>query len=213
MQVFVSHNKADKPIAREIALFLVAEEVNVWFDEWEIAAGESVVGRVDEGIGQCTHFVILWSQNSDRSKWVRRELHSVLAHAIEAGAPHVIPIRLDSTPLPPLLRDHRYIRYSDGSEANRRDLVKEILGRAPSGNFLKAVVKKYHELVRSPERAETLGLRACPKCGSEDIGPDTDVEVDFDYNDGAITPSPTFFRMVRCYECDWSRREDDPEIA
>jgi hypothetical protein len=211
MQVFVSHNKADGPVAREVALFLVAEEVNVWFDEWEIAAGESVVGRVDEGISRCTHFVILWSQNSARSNWVRRELNSVLAHAIETGNPRVIPILLDSTPLPPLLRDLRYIRYSGGSEADRRDLVREILGRAPSGNFLRTVVKKYHELVRSPENLETLGLRACPKCGSEELEPDTDVEVD--YYDAVTPPSATVFRMVRCRECDWSRREDDPEIA
>jgi len=34
--VFVSYNKGDKDVAREIALFLTSENINVWFDEWEL---------------------------------------------------------------------------------------------------------------------------------------------------------------------------------
>jgi hypothetical protein len=213
MQVFISHNKADTATAQEIALFLVTEGVNVWFDEWEISAGESIVGRVNEALETCTALVVLWSQNASRSQWVQRELNSAIARALETASPRVIPVRLDSTPLPALLRDLRYIRFSSGSEEDRRTVIRELLGRSPSDNLIRAVVKKYHELVRSPDRKETLGLRACPKCGSEHLVPDQDVEVDYDYDDGHVSASPTFIPAVRCLECDWSRREDDLEIA
>lgn len=40
--VFISHNSKDKETAREIGLFLTSEDVNVWFDEWEISYGASI---------------------------------------------------------------------------------------------------------------------------------------------------------------------------
>lgn len=60
--VFISHNKADKSIAREIGLFLTSENINVWFDEWNISAGESITEQVNLGLHDCTHFIILWSK-------------------------------------------------------------------------------------------------------------------------------------------------------
>ena len=35
--VFISHNKLDKDVARELSLFIISENINVWFDEWEIS--------------------------------------------------------------------------------------------------------------------------------------------------------------------------------
>ena len=37
-RVFISHNKKDKDIASQIAVFLVTEKIGTWFDEWEISA-------------------------------------------------------------------------------------------------------------------------------------------------------------------------------
>lgn len=69
MKVFLSHNKKDKQAAREIAMFLAAEEVSVWFDEWEISAGDSIVGKIDEALSDTTHMLILWSKNASTSNW------------------------------------------------------------------------------------------------------------------------------------------------
>lgn len=66
--VFISHNKADKDVAREIALFLAAENINVWFDEWEISAGDSIIEQISTGLRGCTHFIILWLKNASKSK-------------------------------------------------------------------------------------------------------------------------------------------------
>lgn len=71
--IFISYNKADKDVAREIALFLAAENINVWFDEWEIPAGDSIIEQIDTELRGCTHFIILWSKNASKSNWVRRE--------------------------------------------------------------------------------------------------------------------------------------------
>ena len=212
--VFISHNKTDAEAARELAIFLAAEEMGVWFDEWEVQAGDSIVEKIEEGLNDCSHFILLWSQNAVRSAWVRQELRAALVKAIEEGGPRVIPVRLDETELPLLLRDLKYLRYQGGQEEDRRSLVKEVLGREPSTSFLRAVVRKYHELVRDPAREETLGLVACPSCGSAELVPDEDIEVYEEWgSNGEPQHSVATFRVARCRECGWSKRDDDPERA
>ena len=211
-RAFISYNKADSKVARELAIFLAAEEIDVWFDEWEVRAGDSILGKVEEGLKSCSHFILLWSQNAEKSNWVRQELRSALAKAIDDGMPRVIPIRLDPTELPSLLRDLRYLRYQGGNEDDRRSLIKEVVGREPSTSFLRAVVRKYHELVKDPSRAETLGLAACPNCGSLNLLTDDDIEVYEDWgSEGEPQHSIAKFRLVHCHECGWTKRDDDPE--
>jgi hypothetical protein len=56
MNIFISYNKNDKNIATEVALFLAAESLNVWFDEWQISAGDSIVEEIQEGFKSASHF-------------------------------------------------------------------------------------------------------------------------------------------------------------
>lgn len=161
--VFICHTSPDKDTAREIAMFLVAEGVGVWFDEWAVAAGDSIVEEIEKGLSRCTHFLVLWSANAETSNWVRQELQSTLAEAISSPRKRVIPIRLDDTPLPPLIRGLKYLRYRDGSESERMAIVDAVVGHAPSQNFIRAVVKKYHEVIGF---GSSEGPRACPQCGS-----------------------------------------------
>lgn len=167
MHAFISYNKADKATAEEMALFLVAEGIGVWFDEWEIAAGDSIVQRINDGLRGCTHFLVVWSQHANRSPWVGQELHSTLARAISTGTPRVIPICLDATELPSLLLDIKHLRYESGTEADRREIVSAVNGSGPTQNFIKAVVKKYNEVIADPD--DPVGVKACPRCGSSDL--------------------------------------------
>jgi hypothetical protein len=188
--IFISHNKADKDAARNLALFIVAEDAGVWLDEWEIAAGESIIAQIESGLRGCTHFLLLWSERAAKSNCVRRELQSTLMRAIATGKPKVIPVRIDDTPLPELLADLKYVRYGGGAEANRRALIAEIFGRAPSQNFLRAVVKKYQEVIIDQATGEYIG---CPSCGSSLIR----------YQEHDDPESFDRSVVVSCEECDW----------
>jgi hypothetical protein len=205
MFVFINHSGKDKEIAEEIAIFLVAEDIGVWFDQWEIAAGDSIPGRINQGLANCTHLLVLWSRHSATSNWVQRELYSTISRAIESGAPTVIVVRLDDTAVPPLLADIRYIRYHCGSEEDRRNLVFAVAGRDASGSLIRSVVKKYYEVIRSAEREDTFGLIACPACGSNRIERWTDCIVDVDHH-GVL--SGTEIPAVRCLECNWQADAD-----
>jgi hypothetical protein len=45
---------------------------DVWFDEWEIRAGDSIPGKVNDALETVDMVVLLWSADADRSKGVAR---------------------------------------------------------------------------------------------------------------------------------------------
>lgn len=67
MLVFLSHNKADKAVARKVGAHLILSNIDVWFDDWEIQAGDSIPGKLNEGLADFDAFVLLWSVNAKRS--------------------------------------------------------------------------------------------------------------------------------------------------
>ena len=48
--VFISHRKVDVSDAKRLAEAVSAAGHVVWFDEWEIGIGDSVVQRIDSGL-------------------------------------------------------------------------------------------------------------------------------------------------------------------
>lgn len=194
--VFISHNSKDKGIAREIALFLVSEDVNVWFDEWEVSYGESIPKAVNEGLKQCTHFLLLWSKNAAEAPWVLGEVDYAIRSLFtnQDDFAKVIPICLDETDLPPLVSPYRYIKYSDGSENDRLEIVSAVTGQQPSRNYVKAVVKKYKELVFDNEETEDpFGLKVCPNCG----------ECDFEHEGHLDDEHDEQYYFITCKKCGW----------
>ncbi len=63
MGVFVSYNSADKFVAREIAMFLASEGIDVWFDEWRVSPGDSIIREIQKGLESCLAFVLVLSKN------------------------------------------------------------------------------------------------------------------------------------------------------
>src|SRR4051794_40868768 len=74
-RVFLSYNTADADTARSIGAHLALAGVDVWFDEWKIKAGDSIPGRLNEGLKSFDAFVLVWSKRAARSRWVRQELN------------------------------------------------------------------------------------------------------------------------------------------
>ncbi len=48
--VFLSHSSKDKKVVRAVAERLRADGLRVWFDEWEIKAGDSIPAKIKKGL-------------------------------------------------------------------------------------------------------------------------------------------------------------------
>lgn len=82
MKVFISHQKEDKPSAKEIANFLISMGIEVYFDQFDKELQDAlnrndakgVVHAIKNGVKQSTHMLVLISPNTLSSKWVPYEI-------------------------------------------------------------------------------------------------------------------------------------------
>jgi hypothetical protein len=126
--VYLAHATEDKAVARSIAEGLMARGVDVWFDEWEIGYGDSIRRKMDAGLGDCTHFVVLLTETSLKKKWVNEEIDAGLLAAVEGQAKFIgLRLGLEVNDLTPLLRN-RLAPKIEPNEESIEALAAQILG-------------------------------------------------------------------------------------
>jgi hypothetical protein len=123
-RIFLSHAWADKDQVRPLAEQLRANGADVWFDEWELGPGDSLVQKLSDGLGACDVFLVVLSRDSVASKWVREELSSAVVRRIEDDT-RLIPVLLDDVPRPAVIIHLVYVRLRPIEQA-----VTAILKRA-----------------------------------------------------------------------------------
>lgn len=90
--LFISYKRRDKETAANIERGLKAAGFNVWWDE-RLQTGQQWSEEIDRALLSAAAVVVLWSENSVDSEWVRHEasiakIRNVLAHAtIDATDP------------------------------------------------------------------------------------------------------------------------------
>ncbi len=99
--IFVSYTRSDNAIAQQIVTALDQAGLQPWIDTREIKPGDSFLEKMNEGLGEASYVLLLLSRDSLESQWVQREWLSTLA----GRATVLIPVLLDDSEIPPLLRD------------------------------------------------------------------------------------------------------------
>jgi hypothetical protein len=104
-RAFLCHASEDKPTVERLARALVSNGIETFYDNWEIRAGDSLRQKIDTGIGECTHFIVVLSPVSIAKPWVNAELDAGFVARLD-GRVRLIPLRLHLTvrELPPLLQ-------------------------------------------------------------------------------------------------------------
>lgn len=126
--VYLAHATEDKHLARPIAEGLIARGIDVWYDQWEIALGDSVRRKMEEGLGGCTHFVALLTHTSLKKRWVNEELDAGVLAAVEGTAKFVgLRHELPFEELPPLLKN-RLSPELELTDAGLESLAAQIYG-------------------------------------------------------------------------------------
>ncbi|MEX0365437.1 MAG: TIR domain-containing protein [Ruegeria sp.] len=91
--VFVSYKREDKDFARAVAEALTARGLQVWWDV-DLLPGDRFADEIQSVIAQSKLTVVLWSERSVRSTWVRAEAR------IAMDASQLLPVRLDAAAIP-----------------------------------------------------------------------------------------------------------------
>ncbi len=126
--VFLSYSHEDKGVAERVARALTSRGVEVWWDEGELAPGDSLVQKIFEsGLGRASHFIVLLSPTSVRSSWVKEELGVATVKRIEELV-RVIPVVIDDVDVPMSLRSLVRVDLRDDIDAGLGRLADAIQG-------------------------------------------------------------------------------------
>ena len=129
MKVFLSHSKKDRELANKIANDLKKNKIDVWFDEWEILIGDSIINKVQEGLSSCDFLCLIYTKNSMKSNWAEREWQAVLNKEIIDNNIIVLPIKGDDCKLPFIIGDKLYADFSKDYTLAINKLIDSIINQ------------------------------------------------------------------------------------
>lgn len=121
---FLCHSSEDKrthvsPLAEELS----QQNVSCWYDDQQIAPGEELTARINDGLRRSSKIVVLVSRSWFSSPWAKRETSSALRSEIEQETSRVVCVIVGGdyvkqklTNEMPLLAEKRYILWSDAAQ-------------------------------------------------------------------------------------------------
>lgn len=126
---FLSHSSLDKPFIRQLAADLTANGIDVWLDEQRIRIGDSIPEKIAQGLAGSDFFLIGLSEHSIKSAWVAKELNNALVSEVQRRKVHILPLRLDDSPLPSIISDKKYADFSKSYKAGLDELLHTLKGQ------------------------------------------------------------------------------------
>lgn len=90
--VFISHASEDKEaVVRPLAVALVGEGLNVWYDEFELRIGDSLRRKIDKGLANSRVGLVVLSHAFIEKGWTNYELDGIVTRSA-SGEQVLLPI-------------------------------------------------------------------------------------------------------------------------
>ncbi|HIZ11451.1 MAG TPA: toll/interleukin-1 receptor domain-containing protein [Candidatus Eubacterium faecavium] len=135
--IFISYNHKDEQLVDMVVRRLELEfgRKNIFYDKWSMQPGDSIIGKMNEGLEKVTTFFYFLSPNSLESDMVKKEWQSALIKSINENVKFV-PVRIADCNPPAILTDTLYIDlYGNGID----DAVSQMKCVINSENTYKSI--------------------------------------------------------------------------
>ena len=235
-KAFLSYAGENRVLAKQIAEFLQVNGIETWWAEWEIGAGDSLRQRIDAGLQDCTHFIVLLTPISIGKPWVNQEMDAGLVRKI-SGKAHFICLRhqLPAAQLPLLLSGQLSPEIGSDFEADMRQLVNDIHGvsrkpplgpkpaaaTSPQTGYSSAatavakhmVEESEHAVFSDPDKSYDQ-LAAATGLSKEDVVDALhELRPMVDSQRSCVWPKPELFAAFDGYFKDWQPADDALRLA
>jgi hypothetical protein len=132
--VFISYSSKDRSFVERLATDLRSRGLYVWFDQWELKIGDSLIEKINAGITSQDYLIVVLSKASVRSQWVMKELNAALMRELNERRVVVLPILIEDCDIPPLLSDKVYADFRGDYSVGLNRLLGKFSGQLfPSG--------------------------------------------------------------------------------
>lgn len=148
--VYICYNAADLDWVRKLAEQIESETIDglpssrklsAFFDKWDIAPGQSLIDRMNQGMDASRHVVVVLSPEFLKADWPRFEWKNIVAQNPNNVGERIIPIRLrdlsvngqERIELCAPFRDLRYVDFRKQSEFRKNfgELIRKIRNLPP----------------------------------------------------------------------------------
>jgi DNA-binding MarR family transcriptional regulator len=156
-RVFISYSHEDKDFAEKLAHALHDAGEDVWWDQWEMMPGDSLVAKIfEEGLARAKAFIVVLSPESVRSKWVREELDVATIRKIE-GVTRIIPVLRESVEIPISLRALLWLDMQQDFAGGVKRIINTIHGvtAKPSRKSINRIIEHLPSSVGEFSRVAT----------------------------------------------------------
>ena len=148
--VFLSYSSKDKEFAEKLAQDLKKYHLPMFFDQWEIKVGDSIVEKINSALGKMTDLMIVLSNNSINSNWVKKELSSGLMKKLKDNSVDILPVLKEKCEIPPIIIDYKYANFTEDYETGFLDLI-DALGLTIMKGDHRVDVRAYVKAMRYDE--------------------------------------------------------------
>ena len=127
-RVFISHAGPDAEIATELAEHLDNAGHDAKIDTRDLGLGDSIIEFMNEEIRNAAAIIILFSKHTPSAKWQQLEIGAAVWQETASAGGQCIVVRLDQTPLPPILGPKSYGRLAPNDRDSLGKLVEAVCG-------------------------------------------------------------------------------------
>ena len=110
--VFLSYRSVNRAWVLNLYDVLRHQGFSVFLDQCALTVGDSLVRSLEDGLAASQAGVLVWSDAARDSEWVRREYEVLEAAATRKKGFHFVPIKLDTSPLPPFAERRIFLDFS-----------------------------------------------------------------------------------------------------
>jgi hypothetical protein len=179
-------------MARLLAMALVEHGENVWFDEWNLRPGDSLVGGIEDGLAKADVFVLIWSAAAAESNWVGTEMRAYLRRRVDDNSLRIVPVMVDDTPLPTLVAD--YLGFSARTKSAMGNIASKICGSPSEAALVQRLKQRLHDLTFDGDATnDPLPFKRCPNCGEDS----------FDRSTLTDYARDEVYYVIGCKKCGW----------
>ncbi len=122
---------------------LVARNVNIWLDRWELNLGDSLIEKVQDAVDGASALLVILSKASTESEWCKKELSSGLLRELEEKRVVVMPVLLEDCDIPLFARGKLYADFRSNFDDGLRTVVGGI-AKVTNPYLARAKDPEYH---------------------------------------------------------------------
>lgn len=126
MPIFISYSHENKEFVDKLATQLVAHNVNIWLDRWELNIGDSLLTKIQEAVDGASALLVILSKASVASDWCTNEINAGLLRELEEKQVLVMPVMLEDCGAPVFVRGKLYADFRKSFDDGLRTILEGI---------------------------------------------------------------------------------------